>query len=213
MKPKNFPVVTALFVIINIVFFLLFRGNPNIFALSRDALTARSVLLHYLMHGSPASLVIYTCFLAVFGTLFEHLVSRRQMLFFYLAGSVLSGVFYLAASSGTVRGAEVSLLGCGGGLGALIGACGIICKKVSFKIKSFVVPVMALIGFCFCVLILMALSGIASPCVPDNYQSAWAMVGGYLFGVSYGYRAMKNGEQILARKTKPKGKKTSKKKR
>jgi membrane associated rhomboid family serine protease len=125
-RPRHFPVVTALIILINVVVFVteLMRGDA--FVLRWSAVPAEIVAGHHwisivtamFLHGSWSHIIGNMVFLWAFGPEVEDVMNPLRFAAFYLLGGLIAMLAQVAASPSST----VPNLGASGAIAAVMGA-------------------------------------------------------------------------------------------
>ena len=125
-RPRHFPAVTALIILINVVVFIAELVRGDAFVLKWSVVPADIVAGHHwitiltamFLHGSWSHIIGNMVFLWAFGPEIEDAMNPVRFLAFYLAGGLVAMLAQVAASPGST----VPNLGASGAIAAVMGA-------------------------------------------------------------------------------------------
>jgi membrane associated rhomboid family serine protease len=191
-RPRHFPVVTALIILINVGVFVaeLMRGDA--FVLKWAAVPAQIVAGHHwitiltamFLHGSWSHIIGNMVFLWAFGPEVEDAVNPVRYSVFYLAGGFVAMLAQVLASPSST----VPNLGASGAIAAVMGAFLVIYPHDRMRsllvififVRITVIPAALLIVVWFLIQLINA-GAVAS--VQTGGVAYLAHVGGFIFGV------------------------------
>jgi membrane associated rhomboid family serine protease len=190
-RPTQFPIVTALIIVVNVVVFLMELAGGDAFVNTWSAIPAQIVSGHawitlitsMFMHGSWMHIIGNMVFLWAFGPEIEDAMGRGRYLAFYFAGGLVAMIAQVAASPHST----VPNLGASGAIAAVMGAFivtyphdrirSILFLFIFFRITY--IPAVLLIGFWFLTQVFNA-GSVAN--VQTGGVAYLAHVGGFSFG-------------------------------
>jgi membrane associated rhomboid family serine protease len=191
-RPRSFPIVTLLIIIVNVLVFVreLIGGEAFVMkwaAVPADILAGQhliTILTSMFMHGSWSHIIGNMIFLWAFGPEIEDAMNPGRYLAFYLAGGIISTMAQAVASPSSM----IPGLGASGAIAAVMGAFIVTYPRDEIKSVLFIfifvrvtmIPAALLIGFWFLAQLLNA-GEVAN--VQTGGVAYMAHIGGFIFGV------------------------------
>ena len=192
-RPRNFPAVTLLIIIVNVLVFVRELIGGETFVLQWAAVPADIVARHHVitiltsmfMHGSWLHIIGNMVFLWAFGPEVEDAMGPARYLVFYLAGGVAAMLAQVAASPHST----VPTLGASGAIAAVMGAFLVTYPRDEIRsllvififVRTTFIPAAVLIGIWFLMQLLNA-GEVAT--VQTGGVAYLAHVGGLIFGAA-----------------------------
>ena len=190
-RPRHFPVVTALIVVINVVVFVMELMRGDAFVLQWAAVPAQimgghhwiTILTAMFMHGSWSHIIGNMVFLWAFGPEVEDAMNPARYSVFYLAGGFVAMLAQVLASPSST----VPNLGASGAIAAVMGAFLVIYPRDRMRsllvififVRITVIPAALLIVVWFLIQLVNA-GAVAN--VQTGGVAYLAHVGGFIFG-------------------------------
>ena len=190
-RPRHFPVVTALIVLINVVVFVMELMRGDAFVLQWAAVPAQiigghhwiTILTAMFMHGSWSHIIGNMVFLWAFGPEVEDAMNPARYAVFYLAGGFVAMLAQVLASPSST----VPNLGASGAIAAVMGAFLVIYPRDRMRsllvififVRITVIPAALLIVVWFLIQLVNA-GAVAN--VQTGGVAYLAHVGGFIFG-------------------------------
>jgi rhomboid family protein len=191
-RPRHFPVVTALIVVINVAVFVMELMRGDAFVLKWAAVPAQIVGGHHwitiltamFLHGSWSHIIGNMVFLWAFGPEVEDAMNPARYAAFYLAGGFVAMLAQVLASPSST----VPNLGASGAIAAVMGAFLVIYPHDRMRsllvififVRITVIPAALLIVVWFLIQLVNA-GAVAN--VQTGGVAYLAHVGGFIFGV------------------------------
>jgi membrane associated rhomboid family serine protease len=191
-RPRHFPVVTALIVLINVAVFVMELMRGDAFVLKWAAVPAQIVGGHHwitiltamFLHGSWSHIIGNMVFLWAFGPEVEDAMNPARYAVFYLAGGFVAMLAQVLASPSST----VPNLGASGAIAAVMGAFLVIYPHDRMRsllvififVRITVIPAALLIVVWFLIQLVNA-GAVAN--VQTGGVAHLAHVGGFIFGV------------------------------
>ena len=195
-RPKSFPAITLLIIIVNVLVFVRELIGGEAFVLQWAAVPAEIVARHHLitiltsmfMHGSWLHIIGNMVFLWAFGPEIEDAMGPARYLVFYLTGGVAAMLAQVAASPHST----VPTLGASGAIAAVMGAFIVTYPRDKIKTLLFLgwfvtiamLPAALLIGLWIVTQLFSQVGSVAN--VQAGGVAYMAHIGGFFFGAIAG---------------------------
>ncbi|HEV2132809.1 MAG TPA: rhomboid family intramembrane serine protease [Terracidiphilus sp.] len=206
-RPRGFPAITILIIVVNAYVFLLELSGGNRFVHTWSAVPIRITHGHHVitiftsmfMHASWMHIIGNMIFLWAFGPAIEDAMGHFRFLVFYLAGGVI-------AMTAQIMGAPhsaIPTLGASGAIAAVMGAFIVTYPRDRIRtlliififIRVTFIPAVFLIGFWFLIQVLDY--GVVAR-VQTGGVAYLAHIGGFVFGVITA-RLFENPQRVASR--------------
>jgi len=192
-RPVRVPVVTGLFIAVNVVVFLLELSGGESFVtqwslVPADIVAGRhwiTILTSMFMHGSISHLLGNMVFFWAFGPELEDLMGRRRYFVYYLIGGLAATAAQIIADPTST----VPNLGASGAIAAVLGGFLVTYPRDQIRsllvififVRTAYIPAMLLIGVWFLTQ-LVNLGDVTQHPQPGGGVAYAAHVGGFIFG-------------------------------
>jgi len=190
-SPVQFPIVTTLIMVINVLVFILELMGGDAFVarwsvVPSDIVAGRhliNILTAMFMHGSWSHILGNMVFLWAFGPEIEEAMNSRRYVAFYLSGGVVAMLAQIAANPAST----LPCLGASGAIAAVMGAFLVTYPRDKIRTVLFFgwfaritfIPAVLLIGFWFLIQ-LLSVGAVAD--VQSGGVAYLAHIGGIVFG-------------------------------
>lgn len=191
IRPRRFPLITTILVVINVVLFLLQVSIPEEvwidFAARSDRILAgedlEALLTSMFLHGGWLHLLGNMYMLYILGDNVEDVLGRWRYLVFYLVCGLVAVVAFVALNPGS----SIPMLGASGAIAGVMAAYFILFRqsKLTFMFLIFQrkMPVWIWLGFWFLLNVIMSITSFGM--MEESGGVAWvAHVGGFLAGLA-----------------------------
>lgn len=197
------PIFSYTFIVINVLVFLYemnlqASGQLSGFISEYGAIPTEieegidyfTLFTNMFLHGGWMHLIGNMVFLWIFGDNIEATIGNIRFLLFYLAGGIAASIIHVLLNSHS----SVPSIGASGAISAVMGAYLVMFPKSRVKVlviyffRSFYLPAIVFLGFWIA---LQLYNGVSTLGADQNTGGVahWAHIGGFAFGVVYGYYA------------------------